>query len=297
MPSVWRKANDREALDRFMREARAASQVNHPSICTIYDIEEADGHPFIVMEKLEGVSLKDDMRGEPMEVETVLDVGFQVADALAACHAKGVIHRAIMPANIFLTNTGQVKILDFGLAKFSREHWAGDPISQKDPLSVAADPFGTEVYMSPEQARGEELDPRTDLFSLGAVLYQMATGQRPFAGGTAATTLLALRKLFPRRRLCTTLLVALTEQIPIAPWSSTPAAICMARRTQAARMGRVSSSSSHQTETHASGADSLSAVGLIPVVTATKKSHAFGHSIPQTRQILTVRELLSMHCS
>jgi eukaryotic-like serine/threonine-protein kinase len=181
-------ANDRKALERFMREARAASQLNHPSICIIHDIEDHDGHPFIVMEKLEGVSLKERLRGKPMEVEEILDAGIQVADALAACHAKGIIHRDIKPANIFLTNSGQVKILDFGLAKVSRalDSSDGEP---KEDLTIAGEIFGTAVYMSPEQARGEELDPRSDLFSLGAVLYQMATGKKPFSGTNVVTTL------------------------------------------------------------------------------------------------------------
>jgi non-specific serine/threonine protein kinase len=140
-----------------------------------------NGQPFIVMEKLEGASLKDRLRGGPMDIEEILDIGIQVADALAACHAQGIIHRDIKPANIFITKSGRVKILDFGLVKLSHDPLTGKPIAGDD-LSIAGDIFGTAVYMSPEQARGEELDPRSDLFSLGVVLYQMATGQKPFAG-------------------------------------------------------------------------------------------------------------------
>jgi serine/threonine protein kinase/Tfp pilus assembly protein PilF len=184
-------ANDPKSLNRFLLEARAASQLNHPGICTIHDIEDLDGHPFIVMEKLEGMSLKDRLRGEPMKVDEVLDIGIQVADALAACHAKGIIHRDIKPGNIFLTQSGQVKLLDFGLAKLSRGMETSEGLSD-DPLSVAGDVFGTAVYMSPEQARGEELDQRSDLFSLGVVIYQMATGKKPFAGTNAVTTLDAI---------------------------------------------------------------------------------------------------------
>ena len=179
---------DRKFLDRFRREARAASQLNHPGICTIHDIEDHDGHPFIVMERLEGVSLKERLRGTPIDIEEILDVGIQVADALAACHSKGIIHRDIKPANIFLTNSGQVKILDFGLVKVSRGLSSSD-VGMEEDLTVAGEIFGTAVYMSPEQARGEELDLRTDLFSLGAVLYQMATGKKPFAGTNVVTTL------------------------------------------------------------------------------------------------------------
>jgi serine/threonine protein kinase len=182
--------NDRKALERFEREAKAASQLNHPGICTIYDIEDMNGQPFIVMEKLEGMSLKDRLRGAPMDVEEMLDIAIQVADALAACHAKGIIHRDIKPANIFVTQTGQVKILDFGLVKLSRDLWSGEPVNED--LSEAGDIFGTAVYMSPEQARGEELDARSDLFSLGVVLYQMATGQKPFAGANSVVTLEAV---------------------------------------------------------------------------------------------------------
>ena len=182
--------NDRKALERFFWEARAASQLNHPGICTIHDIEDSDGHPFIVMERLEGVSLKERMMGGPMELEDILDIGIQVSDALAACHAKGIIHRDIKPANIFLTNSGQVKVLDFGVAKLAPG--ARGDSSLEDPLTMAGDIFGTAVYMSPEQARGEELDARTDLFSLGVVLYQMATGQRPFTGNNAVATMAAI---------------------------------------------------------------------------------------------------------
>jgi serine/threonine protein kinase/tetratricopeptide (TPR) repeat protein len=188
--------NDRKSLDRFIWEARAASQLNHPGICIIHDIGDMDAHPFMVMEKLEGISLKDRMLGKPMEIDEILDIGIQVADALAACHAQGIIHRDIKPANIFITQSGQVKILDFGVAKLAPGLRAGAAALDAE-LSVAGDIFGTALYMSPEQARGEELDPRTDLFSLGVVLYQMATGQKPFAGTNTVTTLEAVMNRKP----------------------------------------------------------------------------------------------------
>ncbi len=181
-------AKDKKSLDRFVREARAASQLNHPGICTIHDIEDNDGHPFIVMEKLEGRSLKELIRTRRLGIDEILDIGIQVADALAASHAKGVIHRDIKPANIFVAQNGQTKILDFGLAKMVHDPNSSEA-QLEDSLTAMGVIPGTAVYMSPEQARGEELDARSDLFSLGVVLYEMATGKKPFATGNVITTL------------------------------------------------------------------------------------------------------------
>ena len=171
---------DSKAMERFEREARAASLLNHPSICTIHEVEDHNGHPFIVMEKLEGESLKQHIRGKAMDVDELLEVGVQVADALSASHAKGIIHRDIKPANIFLTSGGQTKVLDFGLAKLLRDERlaTSEETPVEDSLTAVGVIPGTAVYMSPEQARSEELDPRTDLFSFGVVLYEMATGKK-----------------------------------------------------------------------------------------------------------------------
>jgi eukaryotic-like serine/threonine-protein kinase len=185
---------DSKSLERFEREARAASRLNHPNICIIHDIEDNNGHPFIVMEKLDGESLKQRLRGgNALLIDQILEIAVQVAEALEALHAKGIIHRDIKPANIFLTETGQVKLLDFGLAKLSRDGVpVGDETPYEDSLTAMGVVPGTAVYMAPEQARGEDLDARTDIFSFGVVLYEMATGKKPFRGTNVVTTLDAI---------------------------------------------------------------------------------------------------------
>ena len=196
-------AGDPKSLERFTREARAASQLNHPNICTIHGIEDNNGHPFIVMEKLDGESLKQHIAGHAMAVEEVLDVGVQVADALVASHAKGIVHRDIKPANIFLTPSGQVKVLDFGLAKLVHNLGTEDDAGADNSLTAVGVIPGTAVYMSPEQARSETIDARTDLFSFGVVMYEMATGKKPFTGANSLVTLDAVlhQKPVPPRDL------------------------------------------------------------------------------------------------
>ena len=202
-------AHDPRTVERLRSEARAASALNHGNICTIYDIDEDDGHPFIVMELMKGQSLRDCLTGGPLKIHQLVDIGIEIADALHAAHTEGIIHRDIKPGNIFVTDRGHVKILDFGLAKMTELYASSGTTRDLAERTVGGVTLGTISYMSPEQATGEELDGRTDLFSLGVVLYECATGRHPFPGKTSAVILASILNRAPVAP------VALNPELPL----------------------------------------------------------------------------------
>jgi len=206
-------SRDKRALERFQREAQAASALNHPHICTIYEVDEHEGSPFLAMELLEGRTLDRRIDGRPLEIGILLRLAQQIADGLDAAHARGVLHRDIKPANIFVTDRDQAKLLDFGLAKLTHDALDTGSATQRPTALLTTrqgTAMGTVAYMSPEQARGEDLDARSDVFSFGVVLYEMATGQQTFQGGTTALVFDAILNRDPRAP------IELNANVPVA---------------------------------------------------------------------------------